>query len=318
MARSTYVRRILFSLFLLAILLVAGYWYLQKNQSLFEQLQNVDPILAIPMLFFIITHLYWNGLETKLVLDTYQIFLSGKEIFALSLMTSFNNLILPLRGGMVSRAVYLNRRYNFRYSDFIGTTSGIYIILFWIISVIAMFVFGYLALNNQGSWLFFLLFTLLSGAFLLITWLSYTLPESQYKIVNKFIRILNSWNEFKHNRTLVFQMTILMIIEILSLSVTLFCGFWMLNTPVLWWQVIFLAAMGQFTLLIALTPSGIGIREGIVAVSAHFIGLDPATAIVASLIPQVLRVIFLTITGPITTMTLLNQMIVWNEAPNVQ
>jgi len=70
---------------------------------------------------------------------------------------------------------------------------------------------------------------------------------------------------------------------------------------------IFLAAMGSLSLLISITPGGLGISEAIIVFSASTLGITPIQSLSAALAGRLVSVIVLFILGPIFSYLLIKR-----------
>ena len=123
------------SVMILIIIILFFVYYINSNLSDLKQLaylgiSNIPIILIIALLSLIFAIL--NGTLLDILMRPFGIKLSFKEYFSLSIITSFYNYITPFRGGMAARAVYLKKKYNFSYTNFLAILSAIYIIIFFV------------------------------------------------------------------------------------------------------------------------------------------------------------------------------------------
>ena len=111
-------------------------YYGYKHLNDFKQLSLVSPELLVIIVLITLVNLFLNGYAFDILLTPYNVKLNKKEKLLVPLMTNFYNYITPFRGGMAARAVYLKKKYNFKYTDFLGTMMSAYILMFFIISEI--------------------------------------------------------------------------------------------------------------------------------------------------------------------------------------
>src|SRR3989344_4721531 len=183
------------SLLILIIILFFFALYIKNHLSDFKQLTIVNQIYLLPLFILSFIPSINNGLVIKYLLEPFKIKMNFKEWFGLSVVTSFYNMITPFRGGAISRAVYLKNKYNFSYTNFLATLSGIYVINFLIATFLGLLSLVYLY-YTRGIFnpivTFILLFFFIP--LLIIILLSPNFPETKSNFLNKFISVLNGWN----------------------------------------------------------------------------------------------------------------------------
>jgi len=104
--------------------------YVIKNPEILTSLQSLNPIfIVVVMLLFLIVFLL-EGLFIKITLQAFDKKISIKESFYISTISRIGNYLLPMRAGAIFRATYLKNKYDFKYSKFLSTLYGYYIILF--------------------------------------------------------------------------------------------------------------------------------------------------------------------------------------------
>ena len=64
-------------------------------------------------------------------------------------------------------------------------------------------------------------------------------------------------------------------------------------------KCLFLASLGSLSILISITPAGLGINEAVIVFSALTIGITPAQSLLVALLGRVISFLVLFILGPI-------------------
>jgi len=289
---------------LLIILAIAGY-YIYNNLSDFKSLTLVNPLyLIILIALFILTYLF-IGLVTQNLLYPLGVKLKGFEVFALSIVTGFYNLITPFRGGMATRAVYLKKKHSFPYVHFLASLAGMYVISFLIASLLGIIstILIYLT-TGIFSTILFLIFLGIFIPLLAIIILSPKFPEHKNKWINRFIKVINGWHLIKSNLRIIFIISIITLIQFLIGSVMFYLQFRVFGINMGFFQCIFLSAIGNLSLLVSITPANLGVQEAITVFSALTIGITPEQSLSVALLARAIQMIVLFVLGPIFSVIL--------------
>src|SRR3989344_8161996 len=210
----------LISISVLILIVIIFIYYIISHISDFKQLSLVNPLYIIPLIIISLIVSITNGLIIKYLLEPFKIKMKFKEWFGLSIITTFYNIILPLRAGMATRAVYLKEKHNFPYTNFISTLAGVYVINFLVASLFVLISLIILYLTKGIFNLIILLIFL--GFFLpLLTIILFSpiFPETKNNFINKFIKVMNGWHIIRKNRKIVFFTSLVILTQIVLSSV---------------------------------------------------------------------------------------------------
>ncbi|MBS3165874.1 flippase-like domain-containing protein [Candidatus Woesearchaeota archaeon] len=292
----------------LLIIIALLIYYINKNEESFATLTLTNPLLLVVLvILFVIGYILTSILNNEL-LKALNVRMSLSESFALSIITGFYNLITPFRGGIAARAMYLKNKYNFAYVHFLAILSAVYVLIFLVASILGI-VSALLIYSTTGliSWSIFYLLLAVFLSFLIITFMSPTLPESRNKWINRFVKVINGWHEIKKNKRVIFITLIITLIQTLVSSLMLYLQFRVFGIEIPFIQTIFLSSIGSLGILVAITPAGLGISEAITVFSAITIGITPAQSLSATLLGRAVSFIVLFILGPIFSYALLKK-----------
>lgn len=274
---------------LTAVILGLFSYYFVNNINDFKMILEVNPF-ALGILAALYIFLFWiRGFFYKFILEPYSVKLSSFDGFFSSFITSFGNYFLPMQSGAGIRAVYLKRKYNFKYTDFISTLSGTFVLTFAIISflgLLATFVI-YKSDINSG----FVLYLLFCGV-LLICLLATLLKFSKVteflmrlvkiKFVDKLINIaheiLISWEYLLTHKPILFKLAGVIFVDLFFYMILTQVEFLAFGIHISFFEVLLYITLGAFSVLVNITPGAIGIKEAIFLVFSEKIGLT-STAI---------------------------------------
>lgn len=257
------------------------YYFYNNKEDLSKVLSISTPNLLLIIVLFAMVY-FINGLFLKAILKLFKKNVPTLETFYVSVVSSLGNFFLPLRGGMVLGSVYLKKEYDFAYSHFISTLSGEYIIIFSVNAFLALLALIFIQLK-QGvhSIPLYIFFGGLFVAMLLLTFVKFpieNIKKSKNNIVNKVLNliknILEGWNIIVPNKGLLL---LLIFLTIASFTVTTFLYYFEfqvlgVNTQLV--NIVLYNCLSGVSLLVSLTPSSLGIREGIFLMTSTLLGIS--------------------------------------------
>lgn len=297
-----------FSILVLLVLIIWLLKYFLDHINEFKQITIVSYNLLFLLFVLAILFLVNNGLILKYLLEPFKIFLSKKEWFGLSIITTMGNYLTPFRGGAIARAVYLKKKHIFQYSSFLSTLSAIYVIAFLVNSFVGIIsVFLIYLLYNQFNIIIFLLFLFIFIFLLFITLFSPKFKETRYSIVNKFINVINGWHLIKSNKKIIKKITLINIINIAIITLMMFLEFKVFGFDISLTKALFIAVVSTLSLFISITPGALGIREAIIVFSAKVIGVTTTQALLVALLDRAIYLTIIFILGPIFSYILLKK-----------
>ena len=301
------IKTLLSALVLLALLALATN-YLINNIHEFKQLSLTNIYLILPITIIFLINYFLIGLITMLLLKSLKLKLSLKESFALSIITGFYNLITPFRGGMAARAVYLKKRYDFAYVNFLATLSAVYVLVFLIASFLGI-ISTIIIYFQTGifSWVLFLIFDAVFLLMLSISVASPKLKEREGKWINRFIKVINGWHLIKENKKIITITALITLIQIILSTIMLYLQFAVFGIEISFASALFLSSIGNLSIVIAVTPGNLGISEAITVFSALTIGITATESLSATLLGRAVSLVVLFILGPIFSYILLRK-----------
>ncbi len=282
-------------------------YYIIKHISDFKQLSLVNPFYLVILLALFIFTYFLISLVTKNLLKPLGVRLKNFEAFALSIVTGFYNLITPFRGGMATRAIYLKKKHDFSYTEFLSSLAGMYVIAFLIASFLGLLSTYLIYLTEDiFSPILFMIFLGIFLPLLLIVIFSPKLPETKNNFINRFIKVINGWHTIKNNKRIIFIISSLTLIQLLIGSLMIYLQFQVFGIEINFIKCIFLTSIGSLSLLIAITPANLGVGEAVTVFSALTIGITATQSLSVVLLGRAIQFLVLFILGPIFSYILLN------------
>jgi len=293
--------------FTILILIIALFIYYIKNHiSDFKQIALINPLYLVPLLFISLIVSVTNGLIIKYLAEPFKIKLNFKEWFGLSIITTFYNMITPFRGGLAAKAAYMKHKHNFSYADYLATVAGLYVINFFVGSLLGLIS---LFLIYEKFKIFNIFVALIFLAFLIpmltIIIFSPEFKQTKYNFVNKFIRVLNGWNIIRKERKIVVISSITIIAQILINCIATVISYHIFGINLGFEKALFLSTIAMVSILIQITPSGLGINEAVAVFSGLVIGITPAQSLSVAIVGRIVSMITIFTLGPIYSYALL-------------
>jgi len=304
----------LISIGILLIIVALFIYYIIQHISDFQQLSLVNPFYLVILLALFIFTYYLISIITKNLLYPLGVKLKGFEAFALSIVTGFYHLITPFRGGTITRAVYLKKKHEFSYTNFLASLAGKYLIIFLTASFIGLITTLFINyIYGSFSWIIFFVFLAIFLPLLLIVVLSPKLSLTKNNFINRFIKVVNGWHLIKNNKRVIIIITLVSLIQLIIGAFMLHLQFRVFGFDIAFIKCLFLASLGVLSILIAITPAGLGINEAVIVFSALTIGITPAQSLSVALLGRAIQMLVLFTLGPIFSAFLIKH----NPNPNL-
>lgn len=276
----------------LLILVAVFTWYIKGNWAKFQELSLANPVLLVPVAIVGLFNVYSLGVLLDLTIRPHGIRLSRNEVFGLSALTRFGNYVSPGYLGAVIRAVYLKRKYSMTYTKFSSSLvvssmlqfimSGILVLLIYALRADSLVNSGPILVIVLAMALFVLLFFMPLGK--IIKFIKRLESKHNSKVLERLADALKQYGTVRSHPGLFYDMTLWVTATIASSSLILFLLYRVLGTSVEVLPVIFIMAIGGWTIIFSITPAGIGVREGLMALAAQLMGVSIPATLAAAII----------------------------------
>ncbi len=290
------------------LILIAGFfvYYIYNHISDFKQIELINPLWLIPLIALFLLSYFFIGLQTKTLLEPLGAKLKHIEVYMLSIVTGFYNLITPAYGGMFVRATYLKKKHLFSFAKFFSVLAGMYVMTFFINSL-----FGLGSLI--AIWKIYDIFNLtillvFLGVFLPLLGIIIFSPkfhESKNKIINKFVTVINGWHIIRNNKKAIVTCLIVTICALLISSASLIIEYYVFGIHISFIKALFLASISSLLLLVQITPGNLGVAETVAVFSALILGITPAQSLSVAILGRIVQMITMFTLGPIFSIILL-------------
>ncbi len=305
---SDYRRQLINILSVFVVVLLI--FYLYNNRNTLTSLKNIKWqqitwIIVLDTAAFLI-----GSLQNQSLINQFGLKVSFLDSFLLQYSNNYLNKILPtIGGGAAFRAIYLKRKYQFPYSQFISTVAGIYVISFLSAALIGVFCL-WLIYIQHGEFNLIILMAfvgiLLSCLFIII--FSPQIPQGNNKLLKLLRSVINGWNTIKQQRRSILIYTIFSIIILLLSALQTLISYQALGVKTDIVSMVFLSTLGIILVLINFTPDGIGIKEGIYIFSANLVQIPGSVLVLGSLVLRGISFCTTLILGGISYWILMRQL----------
>lgn len=281
---------------------MAAFFYFLKVESFdFEKVKAIDVKYLLTIASLYCMTLVVSGLFTQEILKVFNVSMSVRKFFHLTVVSSLFNLILPAKAGSGLKAVYLKRVCGLNYSLFLSNMAGTYVINFLVLSFVGLLA-GLGIYLELGSYDFLTLgFLLLCFLGLLLAILfssKIKLPTVNYKWVNLVLKVLNGWTEIGHSPRRVLKLSILTFFNtVLNVSMMMLClGAMGIQSNI--YEIAYISIIGNFASLLNITPGGIGVVEGMMIFVSRNLSIGISDVLIMSVLVRVITLISTTIIFP--------------------
>lgn len=269
------VKNIIQNILALSIIVVFAN-YLWDNRIDFFALLNVSWFYFAILGFGVLFTWVLNSLQVYYLLHVVGINIGFGENFLLFIATAMGNHV-PMRLGTMLRLHYLKTVYNLQYAkagSVIGVRMIILLFVSGILGVIGIFGHWY----ENGIIISYQLLMIYMGM-IFLSIIVYLKPPKKYnKRDNLIFRI---WNDFTegfevlHGKPkILLYVMVLTILQLLTMSARLYLSFVTIGFYPSLFILFLLAPVGVIMVFIAITPGGIGLREGLIGIISRSAGYD--------------------------------------------
>lgn len=293
---------------LLAILAVVGFfaYYIRGHIDDFRQISLADPAQIILLVLTTLGTAILNGLIIKYLAEPFNRELGAKEWFGLATVTTFYNMIMPLKSGLFVKAAYLKKKHSFSLVDFMAMMAGVTVINFFIVGIVGLFsllvmYFRHGIFNGLVTSLFLGLLAATSA----IIVSSRRIPETERAYLNRLIRVINGWHLIKSNARILAVSSTIALLQIVVSAFATIVSFRIIHLDVDVAGALFITATGALSVLVGITPASLGITEGFAIMTGWVLGITTAQSLAAALLRRIVSTLVIFVLGPVFSYLLL-------------
>lgn len=263
----------------LTIVILAAFGiYLYFNIEKFEPLTNVN---AISLIIVGSAHTFMmlsNALFLKVMLDKFKVRIPVLDSFNITVLSTIGNYFTPFRGGIGVRAVYLKKNFKLKYSRFVSTIFGTYIVVFMINSLAGILgLFLIQQTTDKTNSLLYLFFILLFASTVFLSLVKLPKLELNIKFLKPVFKIVNriqtGWETLAGDYKTLVQLSALTVLNIVIALISTWIEFNAIGVNLSLPSLILYVAISSTSLLVSITPGSLGIREAILALFSNVMNI---------------------------------------------
>ncbi len=263
--------------------------FLYRYREEFLSIEIVEPLYIFPVLILSFLSIFLNGVFNKFFFQLYGANLRFNEWFGLSVINTFGNLVTPLRGGAISNAIYLKKKHQLAYSDFVGSLAASYINVFLVNSGFgwAVFTLSPHYLSKTQSVILNSFFGSIFLGCLFVTLFAPKFPDSRYRLFKVVFNVLNAWRKLRENFRILLAISGVNIGNALLLAGMNYFLFRTIGLEISLASALAMGIFSSFSALVSITPGNLGVREAFAALGAVGFNIPVASAVTVSFVERI-------------------------------
>jgi len=293
-------------IFVIALLVL----YLNNNRNVLASLRDIKWQHIILIILLETASFLVGSLQNQSIINRFDARVSFLDCFLLQYGNNFLNKILPtIGGGVAFRAIYLKRKFQFPYSQFVSTIAGLYVISFSSAAIIGLVCLGSIYLQyGQANLILLTAFVVILLPCLFIIIFSPQIPQSDNRLLRLLKSVIDGWNTIKQKPGHILMDFIFSIVILLLSALQTMISYDALGVKTDIVSMTFLSTLGIILVLLNFTPDGIGIKEGIYIFSASLVQIPGSVLVLGSLIIRGISFCTTLIVGGISYWVLMRQL----------
>ena len=239
----------------------------------------------------ILTSIFLNGSKLNKITKNFNVYLSIKEWFALSSMTTlFNNFIY--KSGSIVTSKYLKSRHNFPYSAFAAAFVCDQLILLFIALIIASIIFFYLGIFIKELICLILILIAIASTLFFLYRLKKPLPSSLNPIFSQLKNVIQNFNLLLTNKNLLFSLIVHNVLLVLTIVFRISISSSILHLDIPLSSCFLFTAIIMFTRIIPITVNDMGLIELTVGFISSILGSGLKAGVLITSIDRVFDLIW--------------------------
>lgn len=279
------------------LLIFVAAWYFIAHRSDFRKLWDLDPLDMACLIGLNLMTRILIGARLKFLTEPFGVNLSLKEGTGLSVVQAYGNVV-AIKGGTAGIAYYLYSKKNFGLDRFLSITGGGFVVTTLSIGAAGLMGVGLASLSSGvGPEIPLLFSAFLLGAFALVIIPRFRLPSS--KITNFINSIAEGWDVLRGSRVNLIRLVAIEVAILMSFALRYFIAFRGFSQPIRLSQAFLLAPPAYLSLMLNVTPAGLGVREPALAYMSGILGYTVKGGLGAAVLDSAVMVIISLVLGPI-------------------
>jgi len=272
------------------VMLVAMVGYVATQRDMLEAIRMIPVWMAAVIIVVSGAALVVQAAQFRAAVRIQQIDMPVLESTALTAANTMANYYLPARGGMVVRAAYMKRVYRFplaRYGSLTVSITGLTVLVAALIGAAGIAISA--AVNGELDRRALLAFggigvAVVLGMAIAMLLAGFAKGDGRFAETVRSFRVgIAMWVDDRGGLVVFLLWTVALFA---AQGFRLWLSFRAIDVTVSLSGMMIIQGMAAVAFVVALTPGNVGIKEGAVVFSATLLGIDPAVALLASLIDR--------------------------------
>jgi uncharacterized membrane protein YbhN (UPF0104 family) len=263
------------------VVLILFVIYAVNDREAFSDLLRVSWTTLVLVAIGRLLIFFSNGMFVKWTAEAFTRRLSMGEGIYVGILSAVGNFFGPLLGGAGIRAVYLRRVHDLPYTYFTSTLMVYYVILFAINFALAIAGLWTLDLDQNASRLLALfgsgLLLVLLSAFIRLPHRFRADKARRSKLANRLVRYLidieDGWRRLLGMPGLLIRLVGLAALSVVAQFLIASVSFDSIGAEISWAALAVYVSIVTISLLVAVTPGAIGIREAMLLLISETLGV---------------------------------------------
>jgi hypothetical protein len=272
------------------ILVVLGFLLFDYKKELLL-IFDISPFQFILITILILTSIFLNGSKLNKITKNFNVYLSIKEWFALSSMTTLLNNFIYKSGSIVT-SKYLKSRHDFSYSAFAAAFVCDQLILLFIGAIIGSIILIYLGIFIKE--LIFLTSFLMANVTILffLYRLKKPLPKSLNPIFNQLKSVIQKFNILLTNKNLLISLLAHNILLVLTIVFRISISASIVHLDIPLSSCFLFTVIIMFSRIIPITVNDMGVRELAVGFLSSILGSGLKAGVLITSIDRIFDLIW--------------------------
>jgi uncharacterized membrane protein YbhN (UPF0104 family) len=284
------------------LLLISGIvffaFYIYSDAGYYYKLITFSSNFLYCLSFLIIMFLFGSALINFFLYRSLSVSLKFREGLYLALVNILANQ-LPFSGGLVAKGFYLKQRYKLPYTKYLSATFALHICSISVNGAIGLslvILMEYLDIAKFPIIIHVSFSIMLLSIFIFWVHIGFLFPTWN-KLDYISNKMMDGWKVLRNDTHSFFAVMGIQLILRMLIAARLWVAFRILSQEIAYPQCLLFSAALILTRLVKITPGGIGIREGIVALLASTMGFNAGVGALAVTVDRLVALVLVSFLG---------------------
>ena len=272
-------------------------WYIATNWASFSEIRLTGWRFLVPAVLFYILNVLFMGLLVEQAMKPHGAELRVREAFGLSALTRFSKQFAPGYLGSALRAAYYKKNFEIPYTKFSSSLVLSTLLQLMVSGLLAVLTYSVLVPGLNITWqISTILFGISAATIALYAPLSLARKAIKYigarypnKIIKQLLIAVDEYLRVRKQPKFIYWSTAWALLALLSSAGALYFYYLSLGTSVGVTGVVFISCLTSWTTLFSITPSDIGVREGLMVFGAKVAGIPISVTLAAAILLRVVQ-----------------------------